>query len=150
MRKSERKKREIEKRAIARTETKTVRPDCDVVTWKYRATQADASKDHTYTHDHTYTREIEQMKKVWIEIGVEVVCGHEEKARGQNPCVGPGRYHYHRRDGLPAEGYERAGQGHMFPWHHVRWWLTPGLPKGERMISLIHDDSKDESEKWDK
>ena len=35
----------------------------------------------------------------------------------------------HRRDGLPAEGYEGAGQGHIFPWHHVRWWLTPGLPR---------------------
>ena len=35
----------------------------------------------------------------------------------------------HSRDGLPAEGYEGAGQGHIFPWHHVRWWLTPGLPR---------------------
>jgi hypothetical protein len=31
----------------------------------------------------------------------------------------------HRRDGLPAEGYEGAGQGHIF----VRWWLIPGLIK---------------------
>ena len=40
-----------------------------------------------------------------------------------------GREKDHRRDGLPAEGYEGAGQGHIFPCHHVRWWLTPGLPR---------------------
>jgi hypothetical protein len=33
-------------------------------------------------------REIENWKRFWIEIGDEGVCDHEEKAWGQNPCVG--------------------------------------------------------------
>ncbi len=39
-------------------------------------------------------------------------------------------------DGLPAEGYEGAGQGHIFPWHHVRWWLTRSLSERERFLFL--------------
>ena len=71
------------------------------------------------------------------------MCDHEEKARGQNPSVGPGltifklllvfcrmkieqnekrtkqevkqKRKNHLRDGLPAEGYEGAREGHIFP-----------------------------------
>ena len=55
----------------------------------------------------------------------------------------------HRRDGLPAEGYEGARQGHIFPWHHVRWWLTTASlgrrVSLERKIVLKH-----EKKKWGK
>ena len=80
------------------------------------------------------------MKKFCIEIGGEGVCDHEEKAQGKNPLQVPASLFLkffvsillnknksekdreekkekknHRRDGLPAEGYEGAEQGHIFP-----------------------------------
>ena len=39
----------------------------------------------------------------------------------------------HRRDGLAVEDYDGAAQGHIFPWHHARWWFTRG---GRAKLSL--------------
>jgi hypothetical protein len=44
---------------------------------------------------------------------------------------------HHRRDGLPAENYDGVGLVHIFPRQHVRWSLTPGLPRRDREIYLI-------------
>ena len=67
----------------------------------------------------------------------------EQKAKTKESiCMNKrGREKDHRRDGLPAEGYEGAGQGHISP-DTASGGGSPrvslrGLPKREREIYLI-------------